>query len=175
MSESVYSSMQMNTGFDDSIIDQLLDTAEEKKEKEEDELEIERKYYQKPDAATDPLQAANFLRNFTQGMMQKMGEFDTDYKLYYRPLVDFGQGVGINESMEKYNLEKMNRDNQELLRMANISMSDDENLDFLQDFLIAKGYNKLIPEGLRDKYKREADIEKYLKNMDKLRQRGILS
>ena len=51
----------------------------------------------------------------------------------------------------------------------------DTNLQFLQDFLIAKGYNKLIPEGLRDKYKREADIEKYLKNMDKLRQRGILS
>ena len=59
----------MNTGFDDSIIDQLLDTAEENKEKEEDELEIERKYYQKPDAATDPLQAANFLRNFIQGGM----------------------------------------------------------------------------------------------------------
>ena len=175
MSESVYSPMQMNTGFDGSMIDQLLETAEEKKEKEEDELEIERKYYQKPDAATDPLQAANFLRNFTQGMMQKMGEFDTDYKLYYRPLVDFGQGVGINESMEKYNLEKMNRDNQEQLRMDNISMSDDESLDFLQDFLIAKGYNKLIPKGLRDKYQREADIEKYLKNMDKLRQRGILS
>jgi len=38
-------------------------------ERSEDELEIERKYYQKPDAATDPLQAANFLRNFTQGMM----------------------------------------------------------------------------------------------------------
>ena len=168
--------MQMNTGFDGSMIDQLLETAEEKKEKEKDEeLEIERKYYQKPDAATDPLQAANFLRNFTQGMMQKMGEFDTDYKLFYRPLVDFGQGVGINESMEKYNLEKMNRDNQEQLRMDNISMSDDENLDFLQDFLIAKGYNKLIPKGLRDKYQREADIEKYLKNMDKLRQRGILS
>ena len=104
-----------------------------------------------------------------------MGEFDTDYKLFYRPLVDFGKGVGINESMEKFNLEKMNRDNQEQLRMDNISMSGDENLDFLQDFLIAKGYNKLIPEGLRDKYKREADIEKYLKNMDKLRQRGILS
>ena len=104
-----------------------------------------------------------------------MGEFDTDYKLFYRPLVDFGQGVGINESMEKYNLEKMNRDNQEQLRMDNISMSDDESLDFLQDFLIAKGYNKLIPEGLRDKYKRDADIDKYLKNIDKLRQRGILS
>ena len=40
---------------------------------------------------------------------------------------------------------------------------------------LAKGYNKLIPKGLRDKYQREADIEKYLKNMDKLRQRGILS
>jgi len=59
----------MNNGFDDSIIDQLLDTAEENKEKEEDELEIERKYYQKPDISMDPLQAANFLRNFTQGMM----------------------------------------------------------------------------------------------------------
>ena len=167
--------MQMNTEFDGSMIDQLLETAEEKKEKEEDELEIERKYYQKPDAATDPLQAANFLRNITQGKMQKMGEFDTDYKLYYRPFLDFGSGVGINESMEKYNLEEMNRRNQEQLRMDNISMSDDENLDFLQDFLIAKGYNKLIPKGLRDKYQREADIEKYLKNMDKLRQRGILS
>ena len=167
--------MQMNTGFDGSMIDQLLETAEDKKEKEDEELEIERKYYQKPDAATDPLQAANFLRNFTQGMMQKMGEFDTDYKLFYRPILDFGSGVGINESMEKYNLEEMNRRNQEQIQMDDIGMSDNENLDFLQDFLIAKGYNKLIPEGLRDKYKREADIEKYLKNMDKLRQRGILS
>ena len=165
--------MQMNTGFDGSMIDQLLETAEEKKEKEEDELEIERKYYQKPDMTMDPLQADNFLRNFVQGM-QKMGEFDTDYKLYYRPFIDFGSGVGINESMEKYNLEEMNRRNQEQIQMDNIGMSDDESLDFLQDFLIAKGYNKLIPKGLRDKYEREADIEKYLKNMDKLRQRGIL-
>ena len=167
--------MQMNTGFDGSMINQLLETAEEKKEKEEDELEIERKYYQKPDISMDPLQAANFLRNFTQGMMQKMGEFDSDYKLYYRPFLDFGKGVGINESIEKYNLEEMNRRNQEQIQMDNIGMSDDENLDFLQDFLIAKGYNKLIPKGLRDKYQREADIENYLKNMDKLRQRGILS
>jgi len=53
--------------------------------------------------------------------------------------------------------------------------SDNENLDFVRDFLIAKGYNKLIPKSLQDKYQREADIEKYLKNMDKLRQRGILS
>ena len=41
---------------------------EDKKEKEDDELEIERKYYQKPDPATDPLQANNFLRTFVQGM-----------------------------------------------------------------------------------------------------------
>ena len=104
-----------------------------------------------------------------------MGEFDTDYKLYYRPFLDFGSGVGINESMEKYNLEEMNRRNQEEIQMDNIGMSNDDTLDFLQDFMIAKGYNKLIPKGLRDKYQREADIEKYLKNMDKLRQRGILS
>ena len=55
----------MNTGFDGSMIDQLLETAEEKKEKEEDELEIERKYYQKPD--TDPM-GINFLQSFIQGM-----------------------------------------------------------------------------------------------------------
>ena len=69
MSESVYSPMQMNTGFDGSMIDQLLETAEEKKEKEEDELEIERKYYRKPD--TDPMGTVNpmpFLQNFVQGM-----------------------------------------------------------------------------------------------------------
>ena len=62
--------MQMNSEIDDSIIDQLLDTAEENKiENDEEELEIDRKFYQKPNMATDPLQAANFLRNFTQGMM----------------------------------------------------------------------------------------------------------
>ena len=104
-----------------------------------------------------------------------MGEFDTEYKLFYRPMIDFGSGVGMNESMRKYNLEEMNRRNQEQIQMDIFGMSDDEYLDFLQDFLIAKGYNKLIPKGLRDKYQREADIEKYLKNMDKLRQRGILS
>ena len=58
----------MNTGFDGSMIDQLLETAEEKKEKEEDELEIERKYYQKPDVSAEPLQGADFLQAFIQGM-----------------------------------------------------------------------------------------------------------
>ena len=54
-----------------------------------------------------------------------MGEFDTDYKLYYRPLVDFGQGVGIFESMRKYYLEEMNRRYQEQFQRDNIGMSDD--------------------------------------------------
>ena len=67
MSESVYSPMQMNTGFDGSMIDQLLISPEQKQE-EDDELEIERKYYKKPNMATDPLQASNFLQNFVQGM-----------------------------------------------------------------------------------------------------------
>ena len=62
--------MQMNTGFDGSMIDQLLETAEDKKEKEEDEeLEIERKYYQKPDISLNPLQGADFLQSYVQGMM----------------------------------------------------------------------------------------------------------
>ena len=60
----------MESEFDDSIIDQLLDTAENNKiEDEEDEqLEIERKYYQKPDVSAEPLQGADFLQAFIQGM-----------------------------------------------------------------------------------------------------------
>ena len=60
----------MNSGIDDSIIDQLLNTAEENKIEEDDNegFEIERKFYQKPDMAMDPLQASNFLQNFVQGM-----------------------------------------------------------------------------------------------------------
>ena len=62
-----------------------------------------------------------------------MGEFDTDYKLYYRPFLDFGSGVGINESMEKYNLEEMNRRNQEQIQMDNIGMSEmDKYLNAIQ-------------------------------------------
>jgi len=100
---------------------------------------------------------------------------DPDAKLFYRKILDFGPGVGMREGQRKFE-EKMRKE-EERKRMMNedIGMLDDKNLNFLQDFMIAKGYNKLIPEGLRDKYKREADIEKYLKNMDKLRQRGILS
>ena len=43
-----------------------------------------------------------------------------------------------------------------------------------EDEEIAKAYNKLIPESLRDKYKREADIDKYLKNIERLRKRGLV-
>ena len=52
---------------------------------------------------------------------------------------------------------------------------------FLNNFLANQfgdiamaGYSPLIPEGLRDKYKREADIDKYLKNMQKLKKKGIV-
>ena len=60
----------MESEFDDSIIDQLLDTAEDNKieDEEDEELEIERKYYQKPDISTEPVQGADFLQAFIQGM-----------------------------------------------------------------------------------------------------------
>ncbi len=49
--------------------------------------------------------------------------------------------------------------------------------NFLQNQLgdiAMAGYSPLIPEGLRDKYKREADIDKYLKNIERLRKRGLV-
>ena len=36
------------------------------------------------------------------------------------------------------------------------------------------GYSPLIPPSLQEKYKREADIDKYLKNMERLKKRGIV-
>ena len=100
---------------------------------------------------------------------------DLDAKLFYRKLLDFGPGVGMREGQRKYEEEMRKEEERKRIYNEDIGMSDDGNLEFLQDFLIAKGYNKLIPKSLQDKYQREADIEKYLKNMDKLRQRGILS
>ena len=49
--------------------------------------------------------------------------------------------------------------------------------NFLQNQLgdiAMAGYSPLIPEGLRDKYKRESDIDKYLKNIERLRKRGLV-
>ena len=57
---------------------------------------------------------------------------------------------------------------------------DDSKL-FLDNFLqnqlgdiAMAGYSPLIPEPLRDKYKKEADIDKYLKNIERLRKRGLV-
>ena len=57
---------------------------------------------------------------------------------------------------------------------------DDTKL-FLNNFLANQfgdiamaGYSPLIPESLREKYKREADIEKYLENMKRLKKRGLV-
>ena len=101
---------------------------------------------------------------------------DPDAKLFYRQFLDFGPGVGYKEGKEKYMIEQRNRDAEEDLRMDNIAMSN-PSMNFLQNFIgqdVAKSYSPLIPEGLRDKYKREADIDKYLKNMQRLKQRGIV-
>ena len=49
--------------------------------------------------------------------------------------------------------------------------------NFLQNQLgdiAMAGYSPLIPPSLRDKYKREADIDKYLKNIERLRKRGLV-
>ena len=142
--------MQMNTGFDGMMIDQLLTPADKKEE--EDELEIERKYYQKPN--TDPM-AVNFLQSFIQEM-QKMGEFDTSFQFLQDFLRQNLGGVDFMQEIPGY-----------IDPRTGMVVREDED--------IAKAYNKLIPEGLRDKYKREADIDKYLENMKRLRQRGILS
>ena len=57
---------------------------------------------------------------------------------------------------------------------------DDTKL-FLDNFLSNQfgdiamaGYSPLIPPSLQEKYKREADIDKYLKNMERLKKRGIV-
>ena len=66
-----------------------------------------------------------------------MGEFDTNYKIFYRPLIEFGPGVGINESIRKYNLEKMNKDAEDELKMDDIAMNNNAQ-DFLKYFLQSK-------------------------------------
>ena len=101
---------------------------------------------------------------------------DPSSKLFYKRFLDFGPGVGIKESQEEDNIEKMNLDANEELRMDNIAMSDDA-FNFLQNFIgdeITKGYSPLIPEGLRDKYKKEEDVNKYLENMKRLKKRGLV-
>ena len=67
---------------------------------------------------------------------------------------------------------------------------DQQGLDFMQEIPgyldprtgmikrededIAKAYNKLIPKNLQDQYEKQSNIDKYLKNIERLRQRGLV-
>ena len=102
---------------------------------------------------------------------------DPESKLFYRKLLDFGPGVGFREGQRKYEEEKRIEDERRKIYNDDVAMNP--NKSFLNSFMnknidLAAGYSPLIPEGLRDKYKREADIDKYLKNMQKLKKRGIV-
>ena len=102
---------------------------------------------------------------------------DPESKLFYRKLIDFGPGVGFREGQRKYEEEKRIEDERRKIYNDDVAMNP--NKSFLNSFMnknidLAAGYSPLIPEGLRDKYKREADIDKYLKNMQKLKKRGIV-
>ena len=88
-------------------------------------------------------------------MMQKMGEFDTSFQFLQDFLRQDQQGLDFMQEIPGY-IDP---------RTGMVIREDEE---------IAKAYNKLIPEGLRDKYKREADIDKYLKNIERLRKRGLV-
>ena len=102
---------------------------------------------------------------------------EPESKLFYRKLLDFGPGMGFREGQRKLK-EEMRRED-EVRSNLNQDIAMNPNKSFLNSFIdknidLAAGYSPLIPEGLRDKYKREADIDKYLKNMQKLKQRGIV-
>ena len=150
MSESVYSPMQMNTGFDGSMIDQYMTTAKE--EEKDDELEIERKYYKKPQ--TNPIDAMPFLQAFVQGM-QMMSNLNTSFDFLQDFLRQDQQGMDFMQEIPGY-----------IDPRTGMVIREDED--------IAKAYNKLIPESLRDQYKKQSDIDKYLKNIERLRQRGLV-
>ena len=60
--------MEFQSGVNNNMLSELL-VSPEKNKNDDEELEIERKYYEKPNMATDPQQAANFLQGFIQGMM----------------------------------------------------------------------------------------------------------
>ena len=65
MSESGFRSMQFQSGVNNEMLSQFMDYPEPNKEVNEEELEVKRKYYEKPN--TDPM-GVSFLQNFVQGM-----------------------------------------------------------------------------------------------------------
>ena len=75
------------------------------------------------------------------------------------PMGTFGSGISKKEAREKFFREKFIHDMQKDNQLGDIAMA---------------GYSPLIPEPLRDKYKKEADIDKYLKNIERLRKRGLV-
>ena len=102
---------------------------------------------------------------------------DPESKLFYRKLLYFGPGVGFREGQRKF--EEEMRKEQEQRNIYNEDIGMNPNKEFLNMFMnknmdLAAGYSPLIPEGLRDKYKKESDIEKYLKNMERLKNRKII-
>ena len=102
---------------------------------------------------------------------------DPESKLFYKKLLDFGPGMGFREGQRKFEEEMRIED--EVRSNLNQDIAMNPNKSFLNSFIdknidLAAGYSPLIPEGLRDKYKREADIDKYLKNMQKLKKKGIV-
>ena len=102
---------------------------------------------------------------------------DPESKLFYRKLLDFGPGMGFREGQRKFEEEMRIED--EVRSNLNQDIAMNPNKSFLNSFIdknidLAAGYSPLIPEGLSDKYKREADIDKYLKNMQKLKKKGIV-
>ena len=102
---------------------------------------------------------------------------DPESKLFYRKLLDFGPGVGFREGQRKF--EEEMRKEQERRNIYNEDIGMNPNKEFLNMFMnknmdLAAGYSPLIPEGLRDKYKKEADIDKYLKIIERLRKRGLV-
>jgi len=59
--------MQFESGVDNNMLSQLLNPYEKNSQMDdEEELEIKRKYYEKPDM--ESLEAADFLRGFIKGM-----------------------------------------------------------------------------------------------------------
>tara|TARA_B100000123_G_scaffold112770_1_gene83109 strand:- start:158 stop:412 length:255 start_codon:yes stop_codon:yes gene_type:complete len=82
-----------------------------------------------------------------------------DTKLFLTDFLEFGSGISKKEAREEFFRKKFIHDMQKENQMGDIAMA---------------GYSPLIPEPLRDKYKKEADIDKYLKNIERLRNRGKL-